>query len=84
MQIVKYGKKQRTVKVPTDWAFVLDGVTIMPGDKFFNSQTHCWDDVKEEYLGKIVGKDVPVVVRKYQRAFAGEIEKDTRAIRVVL
>ena len=84
MQIVKHGKKQRTVKVPTDWTFVLDGVTIMAGDKFFNNQTHCWDDVKEEHLGKIVGKDVPVVVRKYQRAFAREIEKDARAIRVVL
>ena len=81
MQIVKYGKKQRTVKVPTDWAFVVNGKQVKPGDKFFNPDTHCWDEVENGDTNKTVN-DKMIVIRKYQKALPGEIEKDTRAVKV--
>lgn len=83
MQVVKYGKKQRIVKVPTDWGFIKDGVKIDSGDKIFNTQNHCWDDVKEGDFTKVVGKDDVIVIRKYFKASNGEIDKDTRAVRIV-
>ena len=86
MQIVKWGKKQRQVKVPVGWAFIRDGKEIKERDKFFNLATHAWNDVQEEDVGRDVGIDYldGVFIREERRASSNEIDTNPHAVRTVL
>lgn len=85
MQIVKWGKKQRQVKVPVGWAFIKDGKTVRDKDKCFNLLTHAWDNVDQEDFGDVVGgpDGICVAIREERRDFNNEIDKDTHAVRIV-
>lgn len=86
MQIVKWGKKQRQVKVPVGWAFIRDGKEIKRGDMFFNLATHCWNNVQEEDIGCVVGVDFidGVFIRSEVWCDLDEIDTDSHAVRTVL
>lgn len=86
MQIVKWGKKQRQIKVPVGWAFIKDGQTIKAKDKFFNLYTHAWDNAEDDDIGSVVGgpDGVCVAIREEHRAQDSEINKDPRAIKILL
>lgn len=84
MQIVKWGKKQRQVKVPVGWAFVKDGKQVKENDKIFNLHTHAWDNADDDNIGDLVGPDkICVVIREERRDYNNEIDKDTHAVRIV-
>lgn len=84
MQIVKYGKKQRQVRVPVGWVFVKDGQKIQSGDKVFNLYTHGWDNATSDDEGDLVGPDdVCVVIREERRATPNTVDKDSHAVRIV-
>lgn len=85
MQIVKWGKKQRQVKVPVGWAFIKDRQEIKERDKYFNLATHSWDNVDEEMIGCDVGIDFidGVFIREERRANSGELDNDSHAVRIV-
>lgn len=85
MQIVKWGKKQRQVKVPVGWAFVKDGKPVKDKDKFFNLHTHAWDNAEDDDIGITVGgpDGICVAIREEHRAHDSEIDKDPRAVRIV-
>lgn len=84
MQIVKWGKKQRQVKVPVGWVFVKDGQKVQAKDKFFNLHTHSWDNVHDDDIGDLVGPDdICVVIREQRFAPNGTIDTDTRSVRIV-
>ena len=82
MQIVKWGKKQRVVKVPVGWAFIKDHKIIKERDKVFNRLTHSWDDIDPDVVGFVLGEDVEsIIIRDEHRAYSGEIETDSHAVR---
>ena len=85
MQIVKWGKKQRAVKVPVGWAFVKDHKVIKERDKVFNRLTHAWDDIEPDFVGLVIGEDLedPIVIRDEHRAYSGELDNKSRAERIV-
>lgn len=85
MQIVKWGKKQRQVKVPVGWAFIKNGKEIRERDKYFNLATHAWDNVTEEDIGCDVGVDhvYGVFIREERRAESSELDRDPRAVRII-
>ena len=85
MQIVKWGKKQRQVKVPVGWAFIKNGKEIRERDKYFNLATHAWDNVTEEDIGCDVGVDhvCGVFIREERRAESSELDRDPRAVRII-
>lgn len=84
MQIVKYGKKQRQVRVPVGWVFVKDGQQVVAKDKFFNLHTHSWDDIAAEDIGDLVGpEDICVVIREQRFAGKDTIDTDSHAVRIV-
>lgn len=85
MQIVKWGKRQRQVKVPVGWAFIKNGKEIKERDKYFNLATHAWDNVTEEDIGRDVGIDYidGIFIREERRAFLRDLDTDPRAVRIV-
>lgn len=85
MQIVKWGKKQRQVKVPVGWAFIKDRKEIKERDKYFNLATHSWDNVDEEMIGCDVGIDFidGVFIREERRDTEHACDPDPRATRIV-
>ena len=86
MQIVKWGKKQRQVKVPVGWAFIKNGKEIKERDKFFNLATHAWDNVDENDIGCNVGIDYVdgIFIREERRAWDDdELDTDPHAVRIV-
>ena len=85
MQIVKWGKKQRQVKVPVGWAFIKDNRSVMERDKFFNLLTHAWDNVEPDDIGDMVGPNgmFLVAIREERRAVKSDIDSDPRAVRIV-
>lgn len=84
MQIVKWGKKQRQVKVPVGWVFVKNGQRVQQKDKFFNLHTHAWDNVNNEDIGDLVGPDdICVVIREQRFAAKEHLDLDTHAVRIV-
>lgn len=82
MQIVKYGKKQRQVKVPAGWKFLKNGTRVASKDKFFNVLKHTWDDVEEDDFGDVVGELFAVVIRNDLYS-EDEVDKDPHAVRIV-
>ncbi len=85
MQIVKWGKKQREVKVPVGWAFVKDHKIVKDRDKMFNPDTHAWVDIAPDKIGLVTGEDLQgaIIIRDEHRAYSGEIDNDNRAVRIV-
>lgn len=84
MQIVKYGKKQRQVKVPVGWVFVKDGHKVQAKDKFFNLHMHSWDNVHDDDIGDLVGPDdICVVIREQKFASKESVDTDSHAVRIV-
>lgn len=85
MQIVKWGKKQRQVKVPVGWAFIKNGKEIKERDRYFNLATHAWDNVTEEDIGCDVGIDHVhgVFIREERRAEPSELDRDSHAVRII-
>ena len=86
MQTVKWGKKQRVVRVPVGWSIIKNGKDVKEHDKFFNLATHSWDNVDlQEDVGLTVGVDFTdgVFIREDWRASSGDCEKDPRATRIV-
>lgn len=85
MQIVKWGKKQRQVKVPVGWAFIKDGKEIKEKDKFFNLATHAWDNVDDEMIGCDVGTDFidGIFIREVRRDSNNACDTDSHAVKTV-
>lgn len=84
MQIVKWGKKQKQVKVPVGWRFLKNGQRVELRDKFFNVLAHIWDDVRPEDCGLIVGAaGAGIVIRRDIFSEANQVDKDVRAVRMV-
>lgn len=89
MQIVKWGTKQRQVKVPVGWAFVKSGERILDNDKFFNNVTHAWDNVSSvppsELEGEemVVGEAFDIVVREIRLSNEKRLDTDPHAVRMV-
>lgn len=82
MQIVKWGKKHRQVKVLDGWKFLKNGQKVKEGDRYFNQETHTWDSVKDSDIGNIVGPGrVEIAIRRDIFSLSREVDNDSHAVR---
>ena len=81
MQKVIYGKKNREIKVPVNWAFLKDKEIINAGDKMFNDKQ--WTDVPEELVGTLPVSENIIVIRSI-RGSNGSINSDPHVTKQAL
>lgn len=76
-QVVVYGPKKRTIKVPAGWTFVKSDSQIFVKDKKFNRNTHAWDTVDLEHLDP-----GDIIIRDMRNANTAYLDMDRHAVRM--
>lgn len=85
MQLVKWGKKGKEVKVPVGWNFLKEHNVIHEKDRVFNPKTHAFDEVSlDPEQTEALRARPPMIVIRANRSYndTSVLDKDPHAIRV--